>query len=462
MVFWFWQPQKTNSQPQQKSYTSINQAQLEQAFTDTETLINHLIKEEETFQQINTQQSKACTEPFAEADGECVKNNNAVLNFRELNQVLPGQDLLEKLEQLKSSVSRVKIQVAIAGRKKAGKSSLKQFLVVKYPASDIDFLEAEDLSINSNNQDIDIKELYLGSDLMIFIVNGDLTDSEWQILQKINHHNQQILLIFNQKDRYLPEEQILLLKQLQLTVKSIIPSEDVIAIATNPNPVKVRKHQEDGVIKEYREKPQADLNQLFSRLEEIITNERQQLVLSTTYRQAIALKTEAKNRLNEIRRQQALPIIEQYQWMAAAAAFANPVSSLDLLATAAINTQMLVDLSNIYQQKFSLSQAQTASISLAKLMVKLGIVEISTQTIGSMLKSNAITYIAGGLIQGVSAAYLTHVGGLSLMEYFQTQETANSKSLNLEKLQKKLQAIFQENQKTAFLKNFVTTAVSKL
>ena len=33
-------------------------------------------------------------------------------------------------------------------------------------------------------------------------------------------------------------------------------------------------------------------------------------------------------------------MMEKYQWIAAAAAFANPVSSLDLLATAAINAQM--------------------------------------------------------------------------------------------------------------------------
>jgi GTPase SAR1 family protein len=438
LVFWLSKPTTTNSQPANRLSKSIDQTQLEQAFTETATLINNLIKETETFQQINTQQSK------------------------ESEQIGPGQDLLNQLEQLKTSVSRPKIRVAIAGRQKAGKSSLKQILAVKNISPDLDFLEGEDLLNNFNNRATAINKLSLEFDLILFIINGDLTDSEWQILQEINHHNQQILLIFNQKDRYIPEEQTLLLKQLQYRVKSIITSQDVIAISTNPSAVKVRKYQGDGIIKESLEKPQAELNQLFIRLQEIVTEERQQLVLATTYRQAITLQTEAKNRLNQIRRQQALPIIEQYQWMAAAAAFANPVSSLDLLATAAINTQMLLDLSRIYQQKFSFSQAQTASLSLAKLMAKLGLVEISTQTIASMLKSNAITYVAGGVIQGVSAAYLTRIGGLSLMEYFQVQETAKGESLNLEKLKQKLQAIFQENQRTTFLQNFVKIAVAKL
>jgi uncharacterized protein (DUF697 family) len=65
--------------------------------------------------------------------------------------------------------------------------------------------------------------------------------------------------------------------------------------------------------------------------------------------------------LNQVRRDRALPIIEQYQWIAAAAAFANPVPALDLLATAAISAQVVSDLGAIYQQKFSLQQAQAAA-----------------------------------------------------------------------------------------------------
>jgi uncharacterized protein (DUF697 family) len=86
-------------------------------------------------------------------------------------------------------------------------------------------------------------------------------------------------------------------------------------------------------------------------------------------------------------------VIEQYQWIAAAAAFANPVPALDLLATAAISAQVVTDLGEIYQQKFSLQQAQAAAKTLGSLMLKLGLVELSTQTIGTILKGNAFTHI---------------------------------------------------------------------
>ena len=181
-------------------------------------------------------------------------------------------------------------------------------------------------------------------------------------------------------------------------------------------------------------------------------------------RKALLLKAEAKNWLNETRCDRATPIIEQYQWIAAAAAFANPVPALDILATAAINAQMVMDLGNIYQQKFSLEQAQTVAGTLGSLMLKLGLVELSTNAITTVLKSNAVTFVAGGAVQGVSAAYLTRVAGLSLIEYFQLQEIAidSGNALNLDKLRQTLQNVFQQNQQMAFLQGFVKQGVKRL
>jgi uncharacterized protein (DUF697 family) len=212
------------------------------------------------------------------------------------------------------------------------------------------------------------------------------------------------------------------------------------------------------------EQPAAQISNLNSRLTTILAREQEQLIWATTWRRAIELKQQAREILNQIRRDRALPVIEQYQWIAAAAAFANPVAALDLLAAAAVSTQMLIDLSGIYRQKFSLERAQTATGTLGKLMVQLGLVELSTQAIASILKSNAFTYVAGGAVQGVSAAYLTRIAGLSLIEYFQEQEVNldEPEGFNLARFTAKLQQVFQQNQRTAFLNNFVRQAMSRL
>ena len=215
---------------------------------------------------------------------------------------------------------------------------------------------------------------------------------------------------------------------------------------------------------QWQEETTVNIDNLISSISNILSEEKQQLILATTWREAINLKNQAKQRLNQVRQKRAMPIIEKYQWIAAASALANPVAALDLLATAAINTQLLIDLSAIYQQKFSLNQAQTASGTIGKAMVKLGLVEISTQTVGSILKSNTFTYIAGGSLQGISAAYLTRVAGLSLIEYWEEQEINNNaqENFNLAKFTEKLQQVWQQNQRTAFLQNFVKQGMVKI
>jgi hypothetical protein len=98
---------------------------------------------------------------------------------------------------------------------------------------------------------------------------------------------------------------------------------------------------------------------------------------------------------------------------------------------------------------------------MGSLMLKLGLVELSSKAIGTVLKSNAITFVAGGAVQGVSAAYLTRLAGLSLIEYFQQQEVATPDTkLNIDKLGQTLQNVFQQNQQIGFLSGFVKQTVN--
>jgi hypothetical protein len=370
----------------------------------------------------------------------------------------------QQVAKLTDLLNKKDLQIVITGGKQVGKTSLKQKLDDREIAEKIASIETEALFTQDDDEDLRAQELILNSDLLLFVTAGDLRDSEWEILQKLRKSPQRSLVVFNKQDQYLPEERTCILQQLQNRVSEIIATEDVIAISVEPRSQKVRKYQEDGTCEEWLETTPPELDKLCDRLTQIIEKEREQLVWATTWRSATKLKIEAKQILDRHRRDRAIPVIEQYQWIAAAAAFANPVTSLDLLATAAINAQMLVDLSNIYQQKLSLSQAQTATGTLAKLMVKLGLVELSTQAIGSILKTNAFTYVAGGAVQGVSAAYLTRLAGLSSIEYLQEQEVCLDfgQGLNLERLGQKLKVVFEQNQRGAFLGSFVKGAVTHL
>lgn len=370
--------------------------------------------------------------------------------------------LRENLAKLPLELARKEITVAVTGGKSVGKSTIIKVLknTSIFPEMSLHFTETAALfSALSENSDVVTLSEIQKSDVVLFLTNSDLTDSEFQVWEQLKTAKQPTLLVFNKQDQYQPSERATVLQSLKQRV-----GVNVVGTAACPVTVKVRKHQEDGSFQEWIEQPMPDIQQLTQQLGAIIEQQGEQLVCNTTHRQVLLLKSQAKNCLNGLRCDHSVPIIEQYQWIAAAAAFANPVPGLDLLATAAINAQMVIDLGNIYQQKISWEQGQQIAKTMGSLMLKLGLVELSTKAVTGILKTNVATFVAGGMVEGVSAAYLTRVAGLSLIEYFQEQEIAleSGDALNLEKLRQVLPTVFQQDQKMAILEAFVKQGMKRL
>lgn len=410
---WFWQ--KPNTKIDFSHPTPLSLEKVKQAISKAEKIINYLAKED------------------------------------------PNQDLTPlktSLSQLNQEFSRQDLKIAITGARKTGKTALKKLLESGNFGESIAFLETEPLLTFNCTAN---QKKALAADLVLYLINGDLSDSEWQILQQFDRMHQRVILLLNKQDRLPAETREEILLSLKQRLKETIPSHHILAIAAAPEPLKVRQHQSNGEIKEWTEPQTVVIDPLDNHLRKIIEQEKSELVLGTIWRQALELAKETKQLLNQSRRKKALPVIEQYQWIAATATFANPLAALDLVLAAATNAQMLVDLGAIYQQKMSLEQAKTAMTTLGKMMVQLGMVEVTTQALGTILKGNAITYIAGGTVQGIGAAYLTRLAGLSLVEYFQEQEINEqlNNDWNWTSLQNKVKQVWEQNQRLAFLQDFV-------
>ncbi|MBC1190253.1 DUF697 domain-containing protein [Microcystis aeruginosa CS-558/01A06] len=410
---WFWQ--KPNSKIDFSLPTPLSLEKVKQAISKAEQIINYLDKED------------------------------------------PNQDLTPlktSLTQLNQEFSRQDLKIAITGARKTGKTALKKLLESGNFGESVAFMETEPLLTLDSTAN---QKKALAADLVLYLINGDLSDSEWQILQQFDRMHQRVILLLNKQDRLPAETREEILLSLKQRLKETIPAHNILAIAAAPKPLKVRQHQSNGEIKEWTEPQAIVIDNLDNHLRQIIEQEKSELVLGTIWRQALELAKETKQLLNQSRRKKALPVIEQYQWIAATATFANPLAALDLVLAAATNAQMLVDLGAIYQQKMSLEQAKTAMTTLGKMMVQLGMVEVTTQALGTILKGNAITYIAGGTVQGIGAAYLTRLAGLSLVEYFQEQEINEqlNNDWNWTSLQNKVKQVWEQNQRLAFLQDIV-------
>lgn len=301
------------------------------------------------------------------------------------------------------------------------------------------------------------------ADLVLWVTEGDMTASALTQLRQRVIAGQGVIVAFNKTDHYTPTDRQTVLTQLQRQGESLPGPVQVVAIAANPRPITVRRHRAEGGVEEFQEAVPPHLADLDQAVAEALL-QGPTLVAATTLRQGEALRQRIQQDLNQVRRQRAMPLIDQLQWVAAAAAFANPVPTLDVLATVAINGQLILDLGKIYGFNLSLEDAKAAATTLAGLTVKLGLVELSTQALTLVLKSHFATYLAGGTVQGLSAAYLTRMAGLSLIDYFEQAALAGipTQALSWDAIAQRLSTVIQQNRQISVLQNLVKQGISIL
>lgn len=379
---------------------------------------------------------------------------------------LPSIDYDAQRQGLLAALDRTELHIAVVGDRRTGKTTLINHLTQltsqpDQPEHATPSLTFTEVSLSSEAEP---PTDWLAADGILIVTDGDITASAFNRLKDSVIAGQGAVLVFNKADHYALADQQTILAQLQKQAATLPAAVPVVRTAAAPRPTKVRRHQADGTVEESMEDSApivADLDQAVARA---IATPAPTLIAATTLRQAEALRQRIQTDLNQVRRQRAMPLIDQLQWIAGAAAFANPVPSLDLLATVAINGQLIMDLGKVYGFNLSLEEAKAAAGTLASLTVKLGLVELSTQALTAVLKSHFATYLAGGTVQGISAAYLTRMAGLSLIDYFEQAALAGTPAtaLSWEAIGQRLQTVVQQNRQMALLQTLVKQGIGIL
>ena len=104
------------------------------------------------------------------------------------------------------------------------------------------------------------------------------------------------------------------------------------------------------------------------------------------------------------------------QWLVAGAVLASPLPSLDLLVLAAANGLMLQEMARLWDCSWDLETLRAAATELARAALALGVVEWSSQALLSAARLHGATWLVGGALQALSAAYLTRVVGHAMAD----------------------------------------------
>ncbi len=113
--------------------------------------------------------------------------------------------------------------------------------------------------------------------------------------------------------------------------------------------------------------------------------------------------------LEALRRVEFQQLQQRTQWLVAAGVFVAPLPSVDLLVLAVANGLMLREMARLWDCPWSLEQLRPAAQELARAALALGVVEWSTQALAGAVRLEGATWLAGGAVQALSAAYLTRV-----------------------------------------------------
>ena len=427
----------------------------------------------------NTQQKKrrrvAPKVPAAKAEA-AEENLKAVrMQVSQIQDEVARQELLTRSREIEHSLAQGNLQVVVFGTGSAGKTSLVNALIgrvvgqVGAPMGTTEVGETYVLELKGMNREIVItdtpgileagvagtereklaRQLATEADLLLFVLDNDLRQSEYDPLKTLAEIGKRSLVILNKSDLYLDGDRELILARLRERVRGIISPSDVIAVSANPQSVRL----EDGNTLT----PDPDIMPLIRRMAAVLRAEGEDLLADNILLQSQRLADKARELIDAQRRRQADKIVDRFQWIGAGVVAATPLPVVDMLAAAAVNAQMVVEIGRVYGCEINLERGRELALSLAKTLTGLGIVKGAITLVTTALQLSIGGIIVGRAIQAVTAAYLTRIAGKSFIEYFRQDQDWGDGGMT-----EVVQRQFQLNRKDEFIKSFVQEAITRV
>ena len=287
------------------------------------------------------------------------------------------------------------------------------------------------------------------ADLLIVVVDGDLRASEFAVVQSLAGLGKRLLLVLNKRDLRGVDEEKRLLQVLRSRCQGHLNTADVVACSASPQsiPQPGRRPLQ----------PMPDVSDLLQRLAGVLHAEGEELIADNILLQCRSLDSRGRDLLNDQRSREAKRCIDRYSWMGAGIVAANPLPGVDLLSTAAVNAQMILEMAKIYGVEMSRDRAKDLAMSLGQTLGKLGIVKGAMSLLGTSLSLSLPTLILGQVLQGVVTAWLTRIAGSSFIRYFEQDQDWGDGGM-----QTVVQQAFELNRRELSLQRFLASAMRQV
>ena len=249
------------------------------------------------------------------------------------------------------------------------------------------------------------------ADLLLLVVDGDLRASELAVFDTLASLGKRLLLVLNKCDLRGEREEERLLELLRQRCGKRISAEDVIPASAAPQSVPMpggRPLQ-----------PEPEVEPLLRRIAAVLHVDGEELIADNLLLQCRQLGEASRQLLDQQRGRDAEGLVDRYMWIGAGVLAVTPLPGLDLLGTAAVQAQMVIEIGRLYGVNLSRSHAQDLALTVGRSLAGLGLVKGGVALLGSALSLNLPALLVSRAVQAVSAAWLTRLAGRSFIVYFQ-------------------------------------------
>ena len=354
-------------------------------------------------------------------------------------------ELADDFSQVRAMLDKLEhghIHIAVLGRVSVGKSSVLNALIgeqrfstsalhgetVRNEMTHWDEQESGSLflidtpginEIDGEARERMAHEVSQRSDLVLFVIDGDMTDSEYTALQGLAGEHRPLLLVLNKCDRYTAAQRGELRQSLLERLQGIIQPENLVGVSADPAPRIYIQVDAEGRETETERTSPPDVVALKERIWEILEAEGKTLAALNASLFAGDLSDRVGVRVLAARRQLGEKVIRNYSLFKGVAVAINPVPVADLASAIAVDVSLVAHLSEVYGLPMTRSESgsliKTISGQLLLLMGATWLVHL----VSSLLKAGSAglsTVLTAGA-QGAVAYYSTYVVGRAAEQY---------------------------------------------
>lgn len=263
------------------------------------------------------------------------------------------------------------------------------------------------------------REVTKRSDLVIFVVDSDITETELDSLKTLLSQGRPVIVALNKVDLFTMDEKNRLLESLRRRTVGIVSPENIVAVAAEPRPQTVIAVGDYGTETTTERVRVPDIEALQLKLLDVLDAEGKTLAALNASLFAADLSDQVGKRILAARRALGDKLVRTYCIGKGIAVAFNPVPVADLFAAAFIDIGMVVHLSRVYGLPLSRREAgslvgvigaEAAAIMATVWAIHLGSAALKLGTAG-------LSTIATAAAQGAVAYYSTLIVGRVAGEY---------------------------------------------